>query len=579
MERQADLDRYLDVILKWWWLMAACVLVAGVSSYLGTTQMPRIYQATTTVMVGQGLQKANPNYQELFMAEQLAQTYGEMAKRRPVLVGAAEALGLRFVPSAGNVSTSLVRGTQLLEIGVRDTDPERARALADEIARQLILQTPTGAADEEKRREFVQQQLEELEGKIQAARDEIEKEREKLEAANSARAIQQYQGNIQALEQKVSAHQATYAALLTHFQGSANYISVVEPATTPGRPISPNVAQTVGLAAAIGLMLALAGAFLIEYLDDTVRSGEDARKLTGLPLVGEVPRIQGSGNGYGDMLIAHRDPVSAASEAYRVLRTNVRFSSVDRPLRTLMVTSPGPTEGKSVTAANLGAVLAQAGAKTLIVDTDLRRPVQHKILGVSNHRGLSDAILDADRAVMDYVQGTEVDNLFVLAAGQLPPNPSELLGSERLGEIVDELLRHMDTVVFDSSPALMVADAAVLGSRVDGVIVVADSGQTRRALAVSGVEKLRQAKANLLGVVLNRAPQARSGYYYMYNYYYYRSDEDDRNGHHGAPHRTRRGWLSRLWRRRRGVRRSHSAVSEGQAPERVPDQQVGSGGR
>ena len=544
MGEQSDLGRYVATIRKWWWLLMACVLVASGSSYVGTLQMPRIYQATTTVVVGQGLKNANPDYQDLFMAERLAQTYGEMAKRRPVLSGAAEALGLQYVPSSGSISTEPVKGTQLLEIRVRDSDAQRARALADEIARQLILQSPTGGGEEEQRRAFVEQQLQELEGRIQAVGDEIDSEREKLASANSARAIQQYQANIAALEQKTISYQSTYASLLIHFQGSANYLTIIESATTPTVPISPNVQQTVVLAAAIGLALAVAGAFLIEYLDDTIRTGDEVAAVTELPLVGEIARIKSGEDGYASALITLQDPISPVSEAYRVLRTNVRFASVDRPPRTLMVTSSGPSEGKSVTVANLGIVLAQAGTRTVIVDTDLRRPVQHKIFGLPNHRGLSDALLEPHRDIMEYVQGTEVENLRFLASGQTPPNPSELLGSARFGEIVDALLCEADLLLFDSSPTLMVTDATILGSRVDGVVFVTDVGKTRRVLAAKGVDKLRQANANLLGVVLNRVPQTRGGYYYMYSYY---SSDDTRNGRHGSSRRHRGGGLmSRL---------------------------------
>ena len=137
-----ELEQYVSVLRRWWWLVAACVIVATGSSYYGTTQMPRIYQATTTVMVGQSLQQADPNTQDLYISRELAQTYAEMVKRRPILESAAQALGLSYIPSGGNVSTRQVAGTQLVEISVRDTDPDRARALADEIANQLILKSP-----------------------------------------------------------------------------------------------------------------------------------------------------------------------------------------------------------------------------------------------------------------------------------------------------------------------------------------------------------------------------------------------------------------------------------------------------
>ncbi|MFL7809112.1 MAG: Wzz/FepE/Etk N-terminal domain-containing protein, partial [Anaerolineae bacterium] len=273
-----ELAQYWSVVRRWWWLIVASVLVATVSSYVSTMRVPRIYQATTTVMVGTSLQKANPTNQDLYISEQLAQTYAGMVRRRPILQGAANALGLPFIPSEGNVSARNVPGTQLLEIQVRDTDPERAAALSDAIAQQLILQSPAESGEDQSRRAFVQTQLEQLETNIQENEAEIRDEQAKLDAANSARAIQQYQANISALQQKLASYQSTYASMLLTVQGGSNYITIIEPAITPTKPISPKVLETGGLAAAIGLVLAWGGAFLFEYMDDTIKSPDDIWK-------------------------------------------------------------------------------------------------------------------------------------------------------------------------------------------------------------------------------------------------------------------------------------------------------------
>ena len=522
MDNASDIKQYFVVLLKWWWLLLACAVVAGGSSYLGTRQMPRIYQATTTILVGQTLEQINPSGTDLWVSGQLAQTYAQLVTRRPILQRTASALGLSYVPSGANVSTKLVAGTQLMEISFRDTDPERARAIADQLASQLILETPASGEAEE-RQSFVRDQLRDLESKIAVTTGEIEGEQVKLQEANSARAIQQYQGNISALGQKLSSYQSTYASLLVTVQGGTNYISIVEPATTPTTPISPNVMQTVLVAVAIGLGLAVGGAFLIEYLDDTVQSAEELTRLSELPFMGGIARI--AGEGYTNKLITAEHPLSSISEAYRLLRTNIKLSSVDRPLGTLMVTSSGPVEGKSVTLANLGVVFAEADMKVAIVDTDLRRPVQHNIFGLRNDKGLSDAILDPAAEIMDYTQRTEVENLILLACGQIPPNPSELLASDRFGQLMADLQGHVDMVLFDSPPALVVADAKVLGSRVDGVLLITDQGRTRRAMARRVSEELRAARVNVLGAVLNRVATSGAGYHY-YNHYsrYYRDE-------------------------------------------------------
>jgi len=534
-----ELEQYFAVIKKWLWLIVACVLVSTVFGYLGTLQMPRIYQATTTVMVGQMLEQPDPNAQDLFLSQQLAQTYADMARRRPILEGVAEALGLDYVPWAGNVSARQVPGTQLLEIVVRDTHPERARAIADTIAYQLILQSPAGSGEQQQRRAFVQAQLDDLESRIQETQDEIDEEQARLESANSARAIQQYQANIAALQQKFSNYQSTYASLLQTVQGGVNYISVIEPATMPTVPISPRVGATVMLAAAIGLTLAVGGAFLIEYLDDTIKTPDDVTRTADLPTLASIARIEGKT--YPEKLIAVRHPLSPIVETYRLLRTNLQFSSVDKPARTVMVTSPGPTEGKSVTLANLAVVMAQSGLRVIAVDADLRRPALHKIFGLPNNHGLSNAILQSNPPVSEHLQATEVENLWVLASGPLPPNPAELLGSERMGAIIEELEGQVDMVLWDSPPLLVVADAIILGTRVDGVLLVNDVGHTRRSDARQGVEEFRRVRANLLGVVLNRLSRRRGGYH---RYHYYQQSED------GQRNKLRR-WRSWLRRRRR----------------------------
>jgi non-specific protein-tyrosine kinase len=530
MEQTVDLSQYVRILRKWWWLLLACTLVAGGASYYGALQMPRVYQATATVMVGQSLLRANPSGQDIYISQQLAATYAQMVKRQPVLHGAAQALGLEFVPSSGDVTTRLVEGTQLLEISVRDSDRERAPVLADEIARQLILQSPTEGGEEGQRRAFVAEQLADLERNIQATRTEIASEQAKLDAANSARAIQQYQANIAALQTKLSSYQSTYASLLLTVSGGTNYITVVEPARAPTAPISPNIPQTVAVSAALGLLLAALGALAIEATNDTVQDPQDASDITGLPLLASVARMEGEG--YAEKLITRLHPQSPISEAFRVLRTNLQFSSVDKPLRSVMVTSPGPLEGKSVTLANLGVVFAEAGLRTLIVDTDLRRPVQHHVFDLDNARGLSDLMVDPAARPSDYWQATEASNLYVLSAGPVPPNPSEILSSQRMSDLIGELREAMDMVLFDSPPALLVADASILGSQVDGVLLVADVGLTRRAMAKRVVDELRRTQTTLVGLVLNRVRSRSGGYYYYYRYGYYYGEGGERRRRH-----------------------------------------------
>jgi non-specific protein-tyrosine kinase len=543
------LEDYWKVVKKWWWLMVASTLVATASSAFSLSREPRIYEAATTVIVGQSLEKANPTYSDFSIGQQLAQTYVNMVQRQPVLQGAAEALELGFIPWSGNVSAQIVPGTQLVEIRVRDTSPERARALADEIARQLILQTPNNPTENERRRTFVQEQLLTLEENIEITEEEIVAEQAKLDAANSARAIQQYQANIDALEQKLASYQSNYATLLQSNQEATNYISVIEPATLPTDPISPNVPETLILAAAIGLSLAAGGAILIEFLDNTIKTPEDVKAVMDLPTLGTIADISESKG--GDKLVTARYPLSPISESFRTLRTSIDYYSVDEPISTLVVTSAGPAEGKSLIVANLAVVMAQAGRRVVVVDADMRRPTQHMIFKLINDHGLSDAVMadGADLSAYNHElapdtlsvfgpdtpaapspakpQPVEPGSLHVITTGPCPPNPADLLASRRMRALIDDLKQQADIVIFDTPPAMAVTDAVVLSKLVDGVLVLTDAKHTKRTAARQTVERFRQVNAKLLGVVLNRVSTRGDSYYTYYHRYYGQVEDVD----------------------------------------------------
>lgn len=211
-------------------------------------------------------------------------------------------------------------------------------------------------------------------------------------------------------------------------------------------------------------------------------------------------------------LITLREPGSAAAEAYRTLRTNILFSSLDRPLRTLLVTSTAPNEGKSTTLANLAVTMAQAEQRVLLVDCDLRRPSLHTLFGLSNEQGLTSAILAQDDSLPP-LQATSVPGLSVLTSGPLPPRPADLLGSRRMAAMIERLSASADIVLFDTPPVVAVTDAAALAPRVDGVLLVLHAGHTRRDRAREARQLLEKVKANIVGVVLNGAKLER-GYTY-----------------------------------------------------------------
>lgn len=217
------------------------------------------------------------------------------------------------------------------------------------------------------------------------------------------------------------------------------------------------------------------------------------------------------------MVITHHDPGSIAAEAFRVLRTNLQFMGLDKPVKTILITSATPGEGKTTTAINLAIAFAQTGAKVLLIDADLRRPTVAKVLGVENWKGLTSALLTQDEPE-DFLVQTAIPGLSVLTSGPLPPNPAELVGSGRMGRLLEHLAERFDVVLVDSPPVLAVTDACVLAPKVDGALMVVRSGKVEREKAVRAKEALTAVKANLLGVVLGDVSQKHGeGYYYYYS--------------------------------------------------------------
>ena len=212
-------------------------------------------------------------------------------------------------------------------------------------------------------------------------------------------------------------------------------------------------------------------------------------------------------------LVTITDPRSPASEAYRTLRTNLSFYSLDKPLRTLVVTSPAAGEGKSTTIANLAVTMAQSGRRTILVDTDLRRPTLHELFDLQMAPGLTNLVMEE---VGDLpLQQTPVENLWLLSSGTKPPNPADLLGAARMDQIITQLLEKADMVLFDAPPVMAAADAAILGARVDGVLLIIQAGKTRRDHSERARELLEKAKVRIVGAALTNAPKDSSmGEYY-----------------------------------------------------------------
>jgi succinoglycan biosynthesis transport protein ExoP len=289
---------------------------------------------------------------------------------------------------------------------------------------------------------------------------------------------------------------------------------IIERALPPGSPVRPRKALNLALSLILGLFFGFCLAFLQEYLDDRITTPDEADRLLRLPVLAHIPMIGGDDQRLMTAMPAH----SPIAESYRSLRSSISFAAIDAPLRTMLVTSSHKGEGKSTTAVNLAIAMALEGRRVILVDADLRRPSLHRILDLPSAPGLTDVLLGS-RKVADALRSTDVASLRVLTSGPIPPNPAELLNSGPMAAIVAELRGLADIVIFDTPPCLPVTDAQVLATKVEGVLLVAEMGEAKKAEVKHAKELFDRAHARTVGLIFNKISESSGGYYY---YYYYR---------------------------------------------------------
>ena len=323
----------------------------------------------------------------------------------------------------------------------------------------------------------------------------------------------------------------TYMMLIQHREEAqlaqavqVGNISVADPAIRPLGPYSPNRKITLIMGGLLGLFLGVGFAFFLEYLDDTIRMPDDINDRLDAALLGVIPQFAKARGSKMPPIVLQDKSRSSPAEAYRSLRTNLLFSDMSNPPKTIVVTSAGPQEGKSLTIVNLSVAMAQAGQNVLLVDADLRRPMLHRVFNVERSKGLS-TVLAGELTIDETVVKTDIPNLSVLTSGALPSNPSEILGSLQMKELISQTREQYDIVLFDSAPTLTMADTPVLCSEVDGVLLIINAGNTTRKALGMTIEQLELVEARILGVVLNNVDFRRDRYYYYY-YYYYSPYED-----------------------------------------------------
>ena len=348
-------------------------------------------------------------------------------------------------------------------------------------------------------------------------------------------------------QQRLIANHRSVQSILENLQGlyqvaqieeavETDVVRIIDPANYPIKPVSPQRRREVLLALALGVLVGVGAAVLLDRLDDSVRSPDEITEQLGLTMLGMIPAIKlehdpQPGAVMMERLVTHANPRSPVAESYRSLRTNLAFARARQNIKTLVLTSPGPADGKSTTVANLAITFAQQGQRTLLVDGDLRRAVLDKTFSVPRSPGLTDVIV-GEAELEHAVNATDVPNLFVLGSGQFPPNPSELLGSNAMASVIRDAREQFDVVLFDSPPLLAVTDAAVLSTMVDGTILVVRMGSTARQAVRRASGQLQAVHAKVLGAVMNDVDLRKSSYYggYGYAYYAYYGSEAAGNG-------------------------------------------------
>lgn len=543
---------------KWTAFILLALVVGGVM-YLSYRQIP-IYQSQLELQVIQA-----PSVQGAANTGEAVnlETEAQVASSEAIAGRVALALDLdvearqllRFIQIAPQ------KGTTILLFRAQHPNPERAAALAEEFAEQYLKRnlkqtlSPFQRALEQARLDKKAAE-DELDLLPEPEADEEEFIRDARSRAESKRLIAE--GQIRANEEAITRTELeSRDAFLSH-------------ASVGRKPVRPDHVRDGIFAAIVGLVLGIGAAFLKDYADDSLRGPDDLERQAGASLVGVIPHVSARRNGakgrQDGYLISLEDPKAPATESYRTLRTNLLFMQVGGPIRRLLITSPIKGEGKTTTASNLASVMALAGQRVLLIGADLRRPSIHKYFDLSNRVGLS-SVLSGQATLMEAIQDPGIRGLRVMSGGPVPPNPAELLGSMAMHQLLEQASEAADWVILDGPPVLGLADASVLATTCDAVLMVVNEATNRRVLA-HGRDQLAKVRARVVGCVLNNFGPATSYYYYADYYaytshYYYEQDDEEKR---------RKGFLKRRKeRKRRREKAKKAAEGNGAAPVEVED--------
>src|SRR3972149_828107 len=436
------------------------------------------------------------------------------------------------------------RKSRLVQISFESSFPELSAKVANTLVDEYIGWVLERKLDATKAaRRFLEKQLGEVKAKLERAEEELSSYAkgadivsldEKFNLTYKQLAELNYKTvHYRILEREVETNKSIYQNLLQRLKETevasgfrATNIQVVDYASTPLIPYKPNIKLNMLLATLMGLMGGVFLAFIFEHFDSTIKDEEEVKRRFSLPFLGAIPLVDE--NELQDLeKVVYANPKSLVSEAFRVIRTSILYSSPNSPPKSLLITSTQPLEGKTTCASNLALSFTQSGLKVVLIDADLRKPRLHKLFLNNGYAfGLS-TYLVGKMELSGVINRTSLDGLDIITSGPIPPNPAELLGSKRMKELIEHLLEEYDHVILDGPPIAGFADSRLLSSVVDGVLLVTSIGITQRQTLRSSIEDILRVRGRIIGTIVNRLESRRSKYGYSY-YYYYNNEEGKR---------------------------------------------------
>lgn len=518
-----ELRQYLNLAIRWWWLLLVVTILGAVMGFVAGRFKTPTYEASTTILIYQA-PGALPDAEQVSQGQRVADTYAELLQQRPIMAQLVQNLSLDVDPDLlkRRVHVAQVGNTNLLKLTVTDEDPQLAADVANEIVQVFIAQNV------EAQSERYTESLDNLQAQMDQVQTDIKSSEADLDALASQEATltpQQAQERAQ-LQTLIAQYRNTYAILLDRYEQvrmtqthATDRISIVEEAL-PGKAVGSSSSVLILEGALIGLVLAVGMGLLLEYFSDVVKAKEDVERATSVSVLGMIGVIP-SKEEPGDTLVTLNASESASAEAYRLLGISLEHAISQSPVRTLVVTSCTPLEGKTTTTANLAVALARSGWRVIAVDMDLRRPSLHQVFRQPNKGGVS-AALQQPGNVAEYLVPV-AENLYLMPSGSPSSDASSKLHLPRMVELLEELKAQADIVLIDTPPVMVVADPVIVARLADAVLLVVRSSMTKTSVLRQVVEILEKSGIVLLGAVLNRVKARRDGSYYYYDYSYYDS--------------------------------------------------------